>query len=137
MMLFPVVRDIGNLSWLSRKGENEVASSRDASPSEGQGEASMTGRAGNLVGGWPIRGGGRGLRLCLRLRIAGVLLPRSVQVERLVMEREDATCLLEVRIRVASVVREELVFEVSEANHVVAAPVFVHKLAAALLVDVL
>ena len=46
MMLLPVVRDIGNLSWLSRKGENEVASSRDASPSEGLGEASMTGRAG-------------------------------------------------------------------------------------------
>jgi len=46
MMLFPVVRDIGNLLWLSRKGENEVASSRDASLSEGQGEASMTGRAG-------------------------------------------------------------------------------------------
>ena len=46
MMLLPVVRDIGNLSWLSRKGENEVASSRDASLSEGQGEASMTGRAG-------------------------------------------------------------------------------------------
>ena len=66
-----------------------------------------------------------------------VMLPRSVQVECLVIEREDATCLLEVRIRVASVVREELVFEVSEANHVVATPVFVHKLAAALLVDVL
>ena len=46
MMLLPVVRDIGNLPWLSRKGENEVASSRDASPSEGLGEASMTGRAG-------------------------------------------------------------------------------------------
>ena len=46
MMLLPVVRDIGNLSWFSRKGENEVASSRDASSSEGLGEASMTGRAG-------------------------------------------------------------------------------------------
>ena len=46
MMLLPVVRDIGNLSWLSRKGENEVASSRDASLSERLGEASMTGRAG-------------------------------------------------------------------------------------------
>ena len=46
MMLLPVVRDIGNLLWPSRKGENEVASSRDASPSEGLGEASMTGRAG-------------------------------------------------------------------------------------------
>ena len=45
MMLLPVVRDIGNLLWPSRKGENEVASSRDTSPSEGLGEASMTGRA--------------------------------------------------------------------------------------------
>ena len=53
------------------------------------------------------------------------------------MDWEDASRLLEVGIWVTMIVGEELIFEVSEANHVVAAPVFVHKLAAALLVDIL
>ena len=69
--------------------------------------------------------------------IAGILRPAYVQVEHLLLDGEDAMALVEVGIGEVLVVGEELVLEVSEADHVVATPVLVEELAATLVVDVL
>lgn len=53
------------------------------------------------------------------------------------MDREDTSRFIEVGIRVTMIVREELILKVSEANHVVTTPVFVHELTATLFINVL
>ena len=53
------------------------------------------------------------------------------------MDREDTTRFIEVGIWVTMIVGEELILKVSEANHIVTTPVFVHELTATLFINVL
>ena len=72
-----------------------------------------------------------------QLFVAGILSPTRIQVKHLLLDGEDTVALVEVGIGEVRVVGEELILEVSEANHIVATPVLVEELAATLLVDFL
>ena len=69
--------------------------------------------------------------------IARILDPAWVQVEHLLLDREDTMTLVEVSIGEVLVVWEELILEVAEANHVVTTPVLIEELTTTLIIDVL
>ena len=73
----------------------------------------------------------------LTFLITRILCPTRIQVKHLLFNGEDTMTLVEVGIGEGLVVWEELILEVSEANHVVAATVLIEELTATLLIDVL
>ena len=69
--------------------------------------------------------------------ISRILLPVRVEVKDILVYREDTASLLEASRREVLVVWEILILEVSEANHVVAAPVLVEELTSTLIINLL
>ena len=71
------------------------------------------------------------------LLITGVLNPTRIQVKHLLLNREDTMTFVEVGIGEILVVGEELILEMTEANHVIASPVLIEELTATLIIDFL
>ena len=68
--------------------------------------------------------------------VTWVLLPTWVEVEHLLLYREDTMTLIEVCKFILLIVWEELILEMTETDHIVTTPVLVKQLTAALIVDI-